>query len=136
MTARRKARKRALDILFEAEQRGVDIPTLLGARQAEAGRTAEDYTATLVEGVVAHQSAIDDLIVTNLAGDWTLPRLPAVDRAALRIAVFEICFGNEAPAAVAVSEAVGLVSDLSTEESPGYVNGVLGAIVANVPAAG
>jgi N utilization substance protein B len=136
VTARRTARKRALDVLFEAEQRNVDIHTLLAARQAEAGRSFEGYTTTLVDGVVAHQQEIDELIAAQLAGEWTLVRLPAVDRAALRIAVFEIRFGGEVPAAVAVSEAVGLVADLSTEESPAYVNGVLSAVVANAPGAG
>ena len=136
MTARRKARKRALDILFEAEQRDTDVAELLALRQAEAGRDAADYATTLVEGVAAHRAAIDASIAANLAGDWTLSRIPAVDRAALRIAVYEIGFGAQVPAGVAVSEAVGLVADLSTDESPGYVNGVLSAIAAAVVAEG
>jgi N utilization substance protein B len=133
VTARRKARKRALDILFEAEQRAVPALDLLANRKTESERD-EDYATTLVEGVEAHRSTIDELIAANLAGEWTLTRLPAVDRAALRIGVFELRFGDEIPSAVAVSEAVGLVADLSTDESPNYVNGVLSAIAATVPA--
>jgi len=130
-TARRKARKRALDVLFEAEQRGVDVLPLLAERQAEAKHSAEAYTGVLVEGVVAHRAAIDEMIAQNLAGDWTLERLPSVDRVVLRLAVFELCFGGDVPVAVAVSEAVAMVGDLSTDESPGYVNGVLSALVAS-----
>jgi N utilization substance protein B len=133
VSARRKARKRALDVLFESEQRGVEPLELLEIRQAEHGRPADDYAGDLVRGVVAHQSEIDALIAENLAGDWTMTRLPAVDRTAMRIAVFELRFGDGVPAAVAVSEAVALVGDLSTDESPAYVNGVLSAVGAGDP---
>jgi N utilization substance protein B len=133
VTARRKERKRALDILFEAEQRKVDPLTLLASQQADRSRTLGPYAAELVEGVIAHADEIDRLIAGNLSADWTLPRLPAVDRALLRVAVFELRYSADVPDAVAVSEAVGLAADLSTDESPGYVNGVLSAI-ASIPA--
>lgn len=133
MTARRKERKRALDILFEAEQRAVDALELLAARQADPARSVGPYAARLVEGVVACREQIDALLAAALSGDWTLPRLPAVDRAVLRIAVYELRFGNEVPAAVALSEAVGLAAELSTDDSPAYVNGVLSTI-AGLPA--
>jgi N utilization substance protein B len=133
VTARRRERKRALDILFESEQRQVEPLALLASQQADPARTLGPYAAELVEGVIAHADEIDKLIAMNLSDDWTLPRLPAVDRALLRIAVFELRYGPDVPDAVAVSEAVGLAADLSTDESPGYVNGVLSAI-ASIPA--
>jgi N utilization substance protein B len=89
-----------------------------------------EYTAELVRGVVAHGAEIDARISACLAPGWTLPRIPRVDRAALRIAVYEIDYG-EVPDAVAVAEAVQLVSELSTDESPAFVNGVLRAVVAS-----
>jgi transcription antitermination protein NusB len=126
-SSRTKARKRALDILFEAELRGVDPVATLEERAAAADPPVREYTTKLVRGVVAHASEIDTRISACLATGWTLPRMPRVDRNVLRIAVFEIDYG-EVPDAVAVSEAVQLVSELSTEDSPGFVNGVLGAV--------
>ncbi|SEQ36775.1 transcription antitermination factor NusB [Microlunatus flavus] len=128
LSARSKARKRALDILFESELRGRDPLETLAERAAEADPPLRDYTRTLVEGVVDHHDAIDARISAALAKGWTLPRTPRVDRSALRIAVLEIDH-LEVPDAVAVSEAVRLVADLSTDDSPSFVGGVLGAVV-------
>ena len=133
VSARAKARKRALDILFEAEVRGTDVLETLAARAADADPPLRDYTRTLVEGVADHREAIDARISAALAKGWTLPRTPRVDRSALRIAVLEIDHLS-VPDAVAVSEAVRLVADLSTDESPAFVGGVLGAIVDSKPA--
>jgi N utilization substance protein B len=127
-SSRSKARKRALDILFEAELRGADPIATLEERAAAADPPVREYTTKLVRGVVAHASEIDARISACLAPGWTVPRMPRVDRNVLRIAVFEIDNG-EVPDAVAVSEAVRLVSELSTEESPAFVNGVLRAVV-------
>lgn len=127
-SARSKARKRALDILFEAELRGTDPLDTLSERAAEADPPLRDYTRTLVEGVADHREAIDARISAALAKGWTLPRTPRVDRSALRIAVLEIDH-LDVPDAVAVAEAVRLVADLSTDDSPSFVGGVLGAIV-------
>ncbi|HEX6756834.1 MAG TPA: transcription antitermination factor NusB [Propionibacteriaceae bacterium] len=129
-SARSKARKRALDILFEAELREADPVATLEERAAAADPPIRQYTAQLVRGVAAHGSEIDARISACLAPGWTLPRMPRVDRNALRIAVFEIDYG-EVPDAVAISEAVQLVSDLSTDDSPAFVNGVLRAIAAS-----
>jgi transcription antitermination protein NusB len=126
-SSRSKARKRALDILFEAELRGTDPVATLEERTAAADPPIRDYTTELVRGVAAHSSEIDARISTCLAAGWSLERMPRVDRNALRIAVFEIDYG-QMPDAVAISEAVQLVSDLSTDDSPGFVNGVLRAI--------
>jgi len=126
-SSRSKARKRALDILFEAELRGTDAVATLEERTAAADPPIRDYTATLVRGVVAHASEIDARISTCLAAGWSLERMPLVDRNALRIAVFEIDYG-EMPDSVAISEAVRLVSELSTDESPAFLNGVLRAV--------
>ena len=126
-STRSKARKRALDIVFEAELRGLDPLTTLADRTEAADPPVREYTAELVRGVAAHAEEIDARISACLAPGWTLVRIPRVDRSALRIAVFEIDYG-EVPDAVAVAEAVQLVSELSTDESPAFVNGVLRAI--------
>ena len=132
-SSRSKARKRALDVLFEAELRGTDPLTTLAERSADGDPPVRDYTKTLVEGVVAHQPEIDARIAGALASGWTLPRMPRVDRNTLRIAVFEID-DLGLPEGVAISEAVAMVTDLSTDESPAFVNGVLGTLVGSRPA--
>jgi transcription antitermination protein NusB len=126
-STRSKARKRALDILFEAELRDTDPVATLEERAADANPPVREYTAELVRGVAAHTAEIDARISACLASGWTLPRMPRVDRNALRIAVYEIDYG-QVPDAVAVAEAVQLVSELSTDESPAFVNGVLRAV--------
>ena len=130
MSARTKARKRALDVLFEAEQREIDSIYLLAERlrQPGTGAALPSYSVELVEGVQAQRERIDELISTHAHG-WTIGRLPAVDRALLRIGIWEILFNDEVPDAVAVDEAVELAQALSTDESPAFVNGLLGRIV-------
>ena len=128
MTARSKARKRALDVLFESEVRGLALDGTLDERVAAAEPPVNEYTLRLVRGVAEQQGRIDGLLSTYSQG-WSLERMPAVDRNALRIGVFEVLYVDEVPDAVAVSEAMNLVRDLSTDESPGFVNGVLGHIV-------
>jgi N utilization substance protein B len=130
MAARSKARKRALDVLFESEVRGVAPAATLDERVVAAEPPVNEYTAELVRGVSEHQAHIDALMTTYAQG-WTLDRMPAVDRNALRIGIFEILYVDATPDAVAVSEAMSLVRDLSTDESPSFVNGVLGNIVRN-----
>ena len=134
MAARSKARKRALDILFASELRSED-PVVALERAIEAGEgPTNDYTSTLVRGVAEHRARIDDVLTTYSKG-WTLSRMPAVDRNVLRIGVFELLWGDDdVPDTVAVSEAMGLVRDLSTDESPAFVNGVLGNILRDKPA--
>ncbi len=127
MSARRKARKRALDILFEADLRRIDTSTLLADRTVEAQPPVPPYATVLVGGVLAHQEEIDGLITAH-AHDWTLPRLPGVDRALLRMAIFELLHCPDVPDAVAIDEAVELAKSLSTDESPSFLNGVLGAV--------
>ncbi len=132
MSARSKARKRAVDILFEADQRGADPLVILEQRREAGEPPTNPYTTELVEGVAAHASTIDATISGHARG-WTLERMPAVDRAVLRLAVYELNYGTEVPAAVAVDQAVELVKDLSTGDSASFVNGVLGAVVAAGP---
>jgi len=128
VSARRKARKRALDILFEADLRGVAPASLLADRTEDAQPPVAPYAQLLVEGVVAHQEEIDGLISQHAHG-WTLPRLPGVDRGLLRLAIFELLYCPDVPDAVAIDEAVELAKSLSTDESPSFLNGVLGAVV-------
>jgi N utilization substance protein B len=128
MSARSKARKRALDILYAAELRGQDPVAELDAAIADHAGPTNPYTADLVRGVASHRERIDELL-TTYSQAWTLDRMPAIDRNALRIGVLELLYVDDVPAAVAVSEAVSLVRDLSTEESPAFVNGVLGSML-------
>ncbi len=130
MGARTKARKRAVDILFEAEQRGVDPQVLLADRVIEPHSEASvpQYTVELVEGVLAHQERIDELLATYSHG-WTVERMPAVDRALLRVGTWELLYNADVPDAVAVDEAVDLSRQLSTDESPSFVNGLLGRLL-------
>jgi transcription antitermination protein NusB len=128
MPARSKARKRALDVLYAAELRGQDAVEALEAAIAEGEGPTNPYTETLVRGVAEHRVRIDELLAQYAQG-WTLDRMPAVDRNALRLGTFELLYVDDVPAAVAVSEAVGLVRDLSTDDSPSYVNGVLGSMM-------
>jgi N utilization substance protein B len=129
MGARSKARKRALDILFESELQGLPMGATLLDRQANNDRPLNDYTVRLVEGVAEHRGEIDEVIVTHSTG-WPLERMPAVDRNVLRIGVFELRYVDNLPVAVALSEAVSLARELSTDDSPAFVNGVLASIAA------
>ena len=126
-SARSKARKRALDILFEAELRGSPVLDLLAERMTLGSPPVAPYAADLVRGVTVHAARIDELI-SQYAEGWTLDRMPAVDRNVLRIGVYELLWADDVPDAVAISEAVLLAQDLSTEASPTFVNGLLARI--------
>lgn len=129
MSARGKARKRALELLYEAEARGTEVSTLL-AQRLEAPTTQVPlaaYTVELVEGVVAHREGIDEALTTYSQG-WSLARMPAVDRAALRLGTWEIVWNDDVPDEVAISEAMALVSRLSTDDSARFVNGLLARV--------
>jgi len=128
MGARTKARKRALDVLFEGELRGAVLGSTLADRVATAEPPVNPYTVTLVEGVQQNQARIDELLGTYSVG-WSLKRMPTVDRNLLRIAAYEILFSDEVPDGVAISEAVNLASELSTDESAAFVNGLLARLV-------
>jgi transcription antitermination protein NusB len=127
MAARSKARKRAVDVLYEADLRGRDRLELLGERIADGHPPVSEYTVALVEGVAGHAQRIDELI-DRYARGWSLERLPDVDRAILRMAVFELLWADDVPDPVVIDEAVQLAKTLSTDDSPAFVNGVLGAI--------
>lgn len=129
MGARTKARKRALDLLFEAEQRKVDVGELLRERLAAPVTEAplSEFTADLVTGVVEHWAQVDELIATYSQG-WTLQRMPAVDRAILRLGAYEVLYSSDVPEGVAISEWVALATELSTDDSPRFVNGLLGRL--------
>ena len=135
MGARTKARKRALDVLFEAEQRGVEPRSVYLRLATEASSPLNPYVAQVVDGVQAHRDRIDELIATYAEG-WSLERMPAVDRNLLRIGVYELLYVEDVPANVAIDEAVGLAGDLSTDDSPSFINGVLGRIAALKPRLG
>ena len=133
MGARSKARKRALDVLYASEMRNESATDALDRAIADGDGPTNAYTATLVRGVVEHQPQIDELL-TSYSEAWTLDRMPAVDRNVLRIGVWELLWAEDVPDTVAVTEAMALVRELSTDESPPFVNGVLGNIQRNKPA--
>lgn len=129
MSARTKARKRALDILFSSDVRGDEVAVTLAA---EAKRAANEpareaswlYAREIVDGVIDHREDIDEQLTTH-SRDWKLERMPAVDRALLRIASWEILYNDEVPTAVAIDEAVELAKEFSTDDSGAFVHGVL-----------
>lgn len=128
MGSRSKARKRAVDVLYEADLREMDVQEVLADRVGSIDvPPVRDYTVTLVEGVAGHLSRIDEVLVEHAEG-WTLGRMPTVDRAVLRLGLFELLWADDVPDAVAIDEAVELVKALSTDDSPKFVNGVLGRI--------
>ncbi|MFT4282415.1 transcription antitermination factor NusB [Microbacterium sp.] len=132
MSARSKARKRALDILYQSDVRGDDLAATLAA---EARRAASEpareaswlYAREIVDGIIDNREEIDEQIVSH-ARDWKLERMPTVDRAVLRIGVWEILFNEAVPTAVAIDEAVELAKELSTDDSGAFVHGVLARI--------
>ena len=131
MSARSKARKQALDILFESDIRGsVAMEILVSRDVVEEGpdaRPIRDYTREIITGVSENRRKIDELIATYAQG-WDMDRLPAVDRSILRIGIYEIIWAHGLPDAVAIDEALTLAKELSTDESAGYIHGVLGKI--------
>lgn len=128
MAARTKARKRALDVLFAADVRGESATEALDRAIAEGEGPTNEYTAVLVRGVEEHRTRIDEVLAQYAEG-WTLQRMPAVDRNVLRLGVWELLYAADVPDPVAISEAMTLVTELSTDESPVFVNGVLGSVL-------
>jgi N utilization substance protein B len=130
--ARSKARKRAVDVLYEAGQRDGDALLTLKDRLAHGDPPVPEYAVELVEGVVANRIRIDELLSTY-AEEWTLDRMPPVDLAILRLGLYELLWRDDVPDAVVVSEAVELASSLSTDESPAFVNGLLARLLSLKP---
>lgn len=132
MSARSKARKRALDVLFSSDVRGDELSVTLAAEARRASseparQTSWLYAREIVDGIIDHGDEIDELITTH-SRDWKIDRMPAVDRAILRIAVWELIHNDEVPTAVAIDEAVELAKELSTDDSGAFVHGVLARV--------
>lgn len=128
MSARRKARKRALDFLYESDLRSVSALGLYKERPSD-DLSQEAYTSLLLEGIEAHREKIDELIVTYCE-DWDMDRMPTIDRNLLRIGIYEILWQSDLDEKIAVNEAVEMATELSTQDSARYINGVLGRIIA------
>ena len=126
-TARSRSRQRAVEILFEAEQRGTSVLEGIATRRAQTDLQVNEYTQLLVEGVVSEQERLDEAL-TSYSRGWSLDRMPAVDRAILRVGAWELLFQDDVPDGVAVAEAVALAAQLSTDDSPEFVNGLLGRL--------
>ena len=131
MSARSKARKQTLDLLYESDIRSSDLIVLLASRESDEegpdARPIREYTKLLIEGIHANKRKIDELITTYAQG-WDMDRLPAVDRNILRLGIYEILWATELDDAIVIDEALTLAKDLSTDESAGYIHGVLGRI--------
>ncbi|MEE1929053.1 transcription antitermination factor NusB [Streptomyces sp. TRM 70351] len=132
MAARTKARKRAFQILFESDQRGSGVTDVLAdwvrhARTDSRQPPVSEYTMQLVEGYARHAARIDELIATHSVG-WTLDRMPAVDRNLLRLGAYELLWEDGTPDAVVLDECIQLAREFSTDESPAFVNGLLGKL--------
>jgi N utilization substance protein B len=134
VAARSKARKRAVDLLYEADLRETDVVTMVAERIALADPPVNAYTVDLIEGVNANRGRIDQVLAEYAEG-WTLARMPGVDRAILRLGAYELMFRSDIPPAVAIDEAVELAKSLSTDESPRFVNGVLARVLREQPRA-
>jgi transcription antitermination protein NusB len=133
VAARSKARKRAVDVLYESDLRGTDAMATLRDRLVLADPPVNEFTVDLVEGVHGNQARIDQILTTYSDG-WTIDRMPGVDRAVLRLGVYELLYRDDAPDAVVIDEAVELAKSLSTDESPRFVNGVLARVLRDRPA--
>lgn len=131
MSARSKARKQTLDLLYESDIRGSSAADLLVLRdipdEGPEARPIRDFTKALIGGITKNRRKIDELIATYAQG-WDMDRLPTVDRNILRLAIYEIIWSDDVEDAVAIDEALNLARDLSTDESAGYIHGVLGRI--------
>jgi transcription antitermination protein NusB len=137
MSARSKARKRALDLLYGADLREISLNSALAMEAARAANepareASWSYARDIVTGIADHGDEIDELIVIYSQG-WSIERMPVLDRAILRIGIWEILFNDEIPTGVAISEAVEAAKSLSTEDSAGFVNGLLGRIAQTKP---
>lgn len=128
MSARSKARRRAIEVLYEADSRDLPPAERMAARIERNDPPVNEYTVELVHGVAAHQGRIDELLATYSHG-WTLDRMPVVDRNILRMGAFELLWQDDVPDAVVIDEAVNLARELSTDDSPDFVNGLLGRLL-------
>jgi len=127
MSARTRARKRVLDILYEAEMRSTSAQDVLARTEADSTDKLNEYVPFLVAGILEKKEIVDQTIETY-SQEWSLDRMPMVDRELARIGVFEILFQDEVPDAVVINEIVELASSLSTDDSPAFLNGLLGKI--------
>lgn len=131
MSARTKARKRALDVLYEMDMRSAAVDAVLGRRE----KPLDDFALAIVHGVISHRARLDELIETYSQG-WDLDRMPIVDRNLIRMAIYEMLYSEDVPDAVAIDEALDLARSLSTDESATFINGVLAQIAKAKPSLG
>jgi N utilization substance protein B len=130
MTSRRRARRQAIDVLYQADVTGRD-PQVVLAEWHTAGREVDPFAEELVEGVTANRAPIDEMLSAH-SEHWTLNRMASVDRTILRLSVFELVHRPDVPPAAAISEAVEIAKELSTEDSGRFVNGILGKVAAEL----
>ncbi len=128
--ARRKARRRAVEVLYEAEVRSTSVEDVIRRRRAQPEPPINDFTEDLARSVDGRRERIDELLDTYAIG-WTLERMPVVDRNILRMGAYELLWADDIPDGVAIAEAVGVAKELSTDESPNFVSGLLSRLMEN-----
>ncbi|GLU45991.1 transcription antitermination factor NusB [Nocardiopsis ansamitocini] len=130
--ARRKARRRAVEVLYEAELRGVTVERVIQRRRSQPEPPINEFTEQLAAAVDHRRGRIDELLDTYAIG-WTLERMPVVDRNILRMGAYELLWAEDIPDGVAIAEAVAVAKELSTDESPTFINGLLSRLMENKP---
>ncbi|WP_433697835.1 transcription antitermination factor NusB [Nocardiopsis sp. CA-288880] len=128
--ARRKARRRAVEVLYEAEVRGTSVEDVIGRRRAQPEPPINEFTENLARSVDGRRERIDELLDAYAIG-WTLERMPVVDRNILRMGAYELLWAEDIPDGVAIAEAVGVAKELSTDESPNFISGLLSRLMEN-----
>ncbi|MEC3892195.1 MULTISPECIES: transcription antitermination factor NusB [Nocardiopsis] len=128
--ARRKARRRAVEVLYEAEVRGITIEEVIKRRRAQPEPPINEFTERLARSVDERRGRIDELLDEYAIG-WTLERMPVVDRNILRMGAYELLWAEDIPDGVAIAEAVGVAKELSTDESPNFISGLLSRLLEN-----
>ncbi|MCY9782895.1 transcription antitermination factor NusB [Nocardiopsis sp. EMB25] len=128
--ARRKARRRAVEVLYESEVRGISVDDVISRRRAQPEPPINEFTENLARAVDERRTRIDELLDTYAIG-WTLERMPVVDRNILRMGAYELLWAEDIPDGVAIAEAVGVAKELSTDESPNFVSGLLSRLMEN-----
>ncbi|HIY41542.1 MAG TPA: transcription antitermination factor NusB [Candidatus Nocardiopsis merdipullorum] len=130
--SRRKARRRAIEVLYEAEVRGISVDEVIDRRRAQPEPPIYEFTENLARSVDERRERIDELLDSYAIG-WTLERMPVVDRNILRMGVYELLWAEDIPDGVAIAEAVGVAKELSTDESPNFISGLLSRLLENKP---
>lgn len=128
--ARRKARRRAVEVLYESEVRAISVDDVIARRRAQPEPPINEFTESLARAIDERRGRIDELLDAYAIG-WTLERMPVVDRNILRMGAYELLWDDGIPDGVAIAEAVGVAKELSTDDSPSFISGLLSRLMEN-----